>query len=105
MIGLLMATLSVSGQEIIPFPDLSEHYNFRNSGGEGIEENTYEHLQDDYRNALNALDEEILSLEKLLANGEVEEKRSLQKELEDLKSKRSELLEEAELQSDLLKLH
>ena len=105
LIGLVLTTVSANGQEIIPFPDLSEHYNFRNDGGVGIEETKYGHFPDDYQKALKAMDADILSMEKRLMDLDASEKESLHIELDDLKNKRSALIQEAELRSDLLKFY
>ena len=104
VIGLL-SILSGQSQEIIPFPDLSEHYNFRNSGGESALENPYEHLDSEYQKALEVLDKKIAAMELRLRDGDKAAQDVLLKEFEALQAKRLTMLKEAELHSDLLLLH
>ena len=85
--------------------DLSEHYNFRNTGGESTAANSYDHLEENYRKALESLDKEISLLEDRLLEIDAKDKEVLQKELEGLRNKRSALKEEAELQADLLNFY
>ena len=100
-----LAHFSAQSQEIVPFPDLSEHYNFRNSGGQSIQEYPYAHLGTEYQKSLEILDREIAVIERKLSEAKGPGKNLMEKELEELQTERNILLEEAELQSDLLKLH
>jgi len=97
---------SVSGQEIIPFPDLSESHIAVYNQTEIIDDHNYTLYTEDYQVALRKLDEKIFQLETRIQKVYDEiEKASLETEKIKLKEDRSRLLEEAELIDDLNKFY
>ena len=100
------AVTSVSGQEIIPFPDLSEHHIAVYNQTEVIDDHNYSLYTEEYQIALRKLDENISELEsRIQKNSDDNNKASLEAEKIKLKEEKSKLLEEAELIDDLNKFY
>jgi hypothetical protein len=95
-----------SAQEIIPFPDLSEHHDYSKNGGKSDDERNYAIYTEDYQEALRVLDAEsdrILALRKEETDPELIERHN--KELESIHLKKMALLSEADLVEDLQKFY
>ncbi len=95
-----------SAQEIIPFPDLSEHHDYSKNGGKSEDERNYAIYTEDYQEALRALDTEsdrILGLRKEETDPERIE--HYNQELEQIRLKKMALLSEADLVEDLQKFY
>ena len=107
---ILVLTLGVnhfvSAQEIIPFPDLSEHHDYSKNGGRSEDERNYAIYTEDYQEALRALDAEsdrILALRKEETDPELIDRQN--KQLEQIRLKKMALLSEADLVEDLQKFY
>ena len=97
---------SVSAQEIIPFPDLSESHIAVYNQTEVVDDYNYSLYTQDYQIALRKLDENISELEtRIQQNSDDNAKASLEAEKMKLKEEKSKLLEEAELIDDLNKFY
>lgn len=97
---------SMQGQEIIPFPDLSESHIAVYNQAEVVDDHNYTLYTEDYQKALTMLDENILQLElRIERNSNEKQKASLEAEKIKLNEKRTKLLEEAELIDDLNKFY
>ena len=95
-----------SAQEIIPFPDLSEHHDYSKNGGKSEDERNYAIYTEDYQEALRALDAEsdrILGLRKEETDPQIIERHN--QELEQIRLKKMALLSEADLVEDLQKFY
>lgn len=95
-----------SAQEIIPFPDLSEHHDYSKNGGKSEDDRNYAIYTMDYQEALRNLDAEtdrILGLRKEETDPEVID--NLNKQLEQIRLKKMVLLSEADLVEDLQKFY
>ena len=104
---LLMGSLSViRGQEIIPFPDLSEsHIAVYNQSSLGDVRN-YSYYTEDYQNMLRKIDLDIDVLnEKIEATSDAQIKKRLTTEKASLIKNRLSLLNEADLVEDLNKFY
>ncbi len=94
------------GQEIIPFPDLSEKHIAVYNQKEAFDEYNYSLFTEDYQKALKNIDAEIKAKEfELESSEELPEKGALKSIIVELNKKRSNLLEEAELVEDLNKFY
>lgn len=94
------------GQEIIPFPDLSENHIAVYNQVEIIEDHNYNLYTKDYRDALKQIDHEIEAVNKLIENESNKVQRtSLQSQKAILIKKRTGLLQEADLLEDLNELY
>ena len=96
----------VKGQEIIPFPDLSESpiavYNQTNL----IDDKNYSYYTEDYQKALKSIDQQIDTIEnKLETASDPEAKERLASEKEILIKSRLSILKEADLVEDLHKFY
>jgi len=104
--AILWGTPYASAQEIIPFPDLSEHQDYSKNGGKSEDERNYAIYTEDYQEALRALDMEsdrILGLRKEETDPERIDRYN--KELEKIRLKKMALLSEADLVEDLQKFY
>ena len=104
--AILWGTQFASAQEIIPFPDLSEHQDYSKNGGKAIDERNYAIYTEDYQEALRVLDAEsdrILRLRKEETDPELIDLHN--KELEKIRLKKMALLSEADLVEDLQKFY
>jgi len=100
------AASSLYGQEIIPFPDLSESHIAVYNQKEVFDDHNYSLLTEDYQEALRKIDHEILALEAQIETTTVSKNgTSLESQKVELNKKRSKLLEEAELADDLNKFY
>ena len=94
------------GQEIIPFPDLSENHETIYSNSETIDDRNYALYTEDFQIALRNVDEDIEEINTALQNELIEERiTSLRNKKADLLKKKSALLEEAQLTEDLNKFY
>jgi len=94
------------GQEIIPFPDLSENHETVNTNSETIDDRNYALYTEDFQIALRKVDNEIEEINIVLQNELIEERiESLRNKKADLLKKKSALLEEAQLVDDLNKFY
>ena len=95
-----------TGQEIIPFPDLSENRIAVYNQAQSIEEANYSLYTKDYQNALKNIDRDIQ-----LLNSQIEgesnktQRTSLQSEKANLIKTRTRLIQEADLLEDLNKFY
>ncbi len=107
LIILFIAVVPFSyGQEIVPFPDLSESHLAVYNQTETIDDHNYSLYTDDYQDALKTIDVEIEKVNKGIQNAANEaEKTSLKTKKKLLFRKRSTLFEEAELIEDLNKFY
>ena len=97
---------SLYGQEIIPFPDLSEKHIAVYNQKEVFDEYNYSLFTEDYQIELRKIDAEIEAKETQLETSKDQlTQNSLKSALIDLKKLRSNLLEEAELVDDLNKFY
>lgn len=97
---------SMHGQEIIPFPDLSESHIAVYNQAEVVDDHNYSLYTEDYQMALRKLDENMLQLElRIQRISDEKQKASLEAEKIKLNEKRTKLLEEAELIDDLNKFY
>lgn len=110
MLLVLVLTLGInrfaSAQEIIPFPDLSEHHDYSKNGGRSEDERNYAIYTEDYQEALRALDAEsdqILALRKEATDPELIDRHN--KQLEQIRLKKMAILSEADLVEDLQKFY
>ena len=95
-----------TGQEIIPFPDLSENRIAVYNQTETIEESNYSLYTKDYQEALKDIDREIQVLDSQIENESNKIQRtSLQSEKANLLKNRTRLIHEAELLEDLNKFY
>ena len=104
--AIALGNLLTYSQEIIPFPDLTEHYQLHKNGGKALDERNYAIFSEDYQKALEALDEEIDSI--LLLRREETEQRKIDEHnarIEEIRKKKTALLSEAELVEDLQKFY
>jgi len=100
------AASSLFGQEIIPFPDLSESHIAVYNQTEVFDEHNYSLYTEDYQIALRKLDDDLTQLEaNITTASDKKEKASLEAEQINLDKKRTKLLEEAELIDDLNKFY
>ena len=104
---LILAAIPVSrGQQIIPFPDLSEIHITVYNQTEIVDTPNYSLYTDEYREALKEIDLEIQSVNKRIENETNQTvKTSLKLKRTSLMDKRSILLEEAVLVEDLHKFY
>lgn len=94
------------GQEIIPFPDLSENHETVYNNIETIDNVNYAFYTEDYQKDLQKIDLEIDEVNIELQNELIEERlTTLRKKKADLLKKKTSLLEEAELIEDLNKFY
>lgn len=94
------------GQEIIPFPDLSENHIAVYNQVEIIEDHNYNLYNKDYSDALKKIDQEIELVNKLIENESNKVQRtSLESQKAMLLKRRTGLLIEADLLEDLNKLY
>ncbi len=94
------------GQEIIPFPDLSENHEAVYSNVETIDNLNYALYTEDYQKDLRKIDREIDEVNTELQNEVIEERLTyLRNKKADLLKKKTSLLEEAELIEDLNKFY
>ena len=99
-------SFSLSAQEIIPFPDLSENHIAVYNHTEAIDDQNYSLYTDEYQMALKEIDLEIEAVhEKIKTESEKSLRRTLESEKEKLVKKRLKLLQEAELLEDLSKFY
>ena len=100
------AASSAYGQEIIPFPDLSESHIAVYNQTEVFDDNNYTLYTEDYQIALRKLDNDLSQLdERIQKESDDIVKSSLEAEKVILNKKRTKLLEEAELIDDLNKFY
>ncbi len=93
-------------QEIIPFPDLSEHHDYSKNGGRSDDERNYAIYTEDYQELLMSLDAEtdrILGLRKEETDPKLID--GYNKNLEQIRLKKMALLSEADLVEDLQKFY
>ncbi len=102
----LGAASSLYGQEIIPFPDLSESHIAVYNQKEVFDDHNYSLFTQDYQEALRKVDIDISEIDRQIETI-IDPKRiaSLESEKRSLNKKRSKLLEEAELVDDLNKFY
>ena len=103
---ILWGSDCASAQEIIPFPDLSEHQDYSKNGGRAEDERNYAIYTEDYQEALRALDaqsDRILRLRKEETDPDRIDNHN--KELEQIRLKKMALLSEADLVEDLQKFY
>ena len=94
------------GQEIIPFPDLSENHEAVYNSVETIDNLNYALYTEDYQKYLQKIDREIDEVNIELQNELIEERLTyLRNKKADLLKKKTSLLEEAELIEDLNKFY
>lgn len=94
------------GQEIIPFPDLSENHDAVHHNSETIDDRNYALYTEDFQSALIKVDNEIEEVNTALQNESIEERiTGLRNKKADLLKKKSALLEEAQLVDDLNKFY
>lgn len=106
LVAILWGSHLASAQEIIPFPDLSEHHDYSKNGGKSEDERNYAIYTEDYQEALRALDAEsdrILRLRKDETDPEVINRHN--KQLDEIRLKKMALLSEADLVEDLQKFY
>jgi glutamyl-tRNA reductase len=100
-----MSALSY-GQEIIPFPDISENHEAVYNNLETIDDKNYALYAEDYQRALRIVDLEIEQVSNDLQNESIPERlTSLRNKKADLLKKKTALLEEAQLVEDLHKFY
>ena len=102
----LLVAYSGAAQEIIPFPDLSEHQDYSKNGGKSIDERNYAIYTEDYQEALRQLDEQTDRIEAM--RSKEKDEIVIQKyndELEVIRRKKRILLSEADLVEDLQKFY
>lgn len=100
------AASSTYGQEIIPFPDLSESHIAVYNQTEDSDDHNYTLYTEDYQIDLRKLDNDISQLdERIQKESDDIVKSSLEAEKVILNKKRTKLLEEAELIDDLNKFY
>lgn len=100
------AVSSLYGQEIIPFPDLSESHIAVYNQTVVFDDHNYTLYTEDYQVALRKLDNDLAKLdEKIQKTSDDIVKSSLEAEKVILNKKRTKLLEEAELVDDLNKFY
>lgn len=96
----------MQGQEIIPFPDLSESHMAVNNLSEVMDDSNYSQYTKDYQDRLISIDEKIERIDRQVnAAASTEEKMRLQTKKTSLLDERSTLLKEAELVEDLHKFY
>lgn len=110
LIILLLLSLGcipfAKGQEIIPFPDLSESHIAVYNQSETIDDHNYSLYTKDYQDALKNIDDEIVEITEQIENeSDVDQKTKMQNNRTSLVKKRSSLLQEAELIEDLNKFY
>ena len=94
------------GQEIVPFPDLSESHESVYNNIETIDNLNYALYTEDYQNILRKIDREIDDVNTELQSELIEERLTyLRNKKADLLKKKTSLLEEAELMEDLNKFY
>lgn len=102
----LVSVYAASGQEIIPFPDLSESHIAVYNQTYLIDEKNYSYFTEDYQKALKSVDHEIDAMDKKLETiSDPETKKRLETEKEILIKNRLSLLKEADLVEDLHKFY
>lgn len=97
---------SLFGQQIIPFPDLSESHIAVYNQKEVFDDHNYSLFTEDYQEALRKVDIDISAIDEQIETI-IDPKRiaSLESEKQTLNKKRSKLLEEAALIDDLNKFY
>ena len=102
----IVAVSSCYGQEIIPFPDLSESHIAVYNQTEVFDDHNYSLYTEDYQVALRKLDNDLSKLdERIQTESDDDVKSYLEAEKVILNKKRTKLLEEAELVDDLNKFY
>jgi len=102
----IVAVSSSYGQEIIPFPDLSESHIAVYNQTEVFDDHNYSLYTEDYQVALRKLDNDLSKLdERIQTESDDDVKSYLEAEKVILNKKRTKLLEEAELVDDLNKFY
>lgn len=97
---------SVSSQEIIPFPDLSENHIAVYNQAEVIDDHNYSMYTKEYEMALKEIDLEIQAVgDKIETESEKSVRKALESDRDKLVKKRLKLLQEAELLEDLYKFY
>jgi len=100
------AASSLYGQEIIPFPDLSESHIAVYNQKEVFDDHNYSLFTEDYQEALRKVDHEISALDSQIeTTTDAQQNASLESQKAELNKIRSRLLEEAELADDLNKFY
>ncbi len=100
------AVSSLYGQEIIPFPDLSESHIAVYNQKEVFDDHNYSLFTEDYQEALRNVDHEISALDaQIKTTADALQSTSLESHKVELNKKRRRLLEEAELADDLNKFY
>ena len=103
---VLFSMPAIYGQEIIPFPNISEHHLADNGHTDLIDDHNYSLFTEDYQEALIKIDGDIEAVnKKIQTNADPSGVSSLESEKELLEEKRRQLLEEAELIDDLNKFY
>jgi hypothetical protein len=106
LIGLVFGGHILFAQEIIPFPDLNEHYQHSKNGGRSLDDRNYAIFSEDYQKALAVLDQETDQLIELRKNETDQEQIDRYNEqIEVIRKKKLALLSEAELVDDLQKFY
>ncbi|MCA0930912.1 hypothetical protein LCM02_00525 [Lutimonas saemankumensis] len=97
---------AVRGQEIIPFPDLSESHIAVYNQSNLIDEKNYSYYTKEYQQALKSIDLEIQNIDKKLETvSNPETKERLESEKDILVRSRLSILKEADLVEDLYKFY
>lgn len=94
------------GQEIIPFPDLSENHMAVYNQKEVFDDHNYSLFTEDYQTELRKIDGKIEDKKSQLeSEKDPSKRRSLDANIDELNKIRSKLIEEAELVEDLNKFY
>ena len=106
LVFILGTTYAVSGQEIIPFPDLSESHIAVYNQTNLIDEKNYSYYNEEYQKALKSFDLEIETIEKQIETiSDPDAKDRLLSKKEILINSRLSVLKEADLVEDLNKFY
>lgn len=103
---LLLGSHCLKAQEIIPFPDLSDHHDYSKNGGSSEDERNYAIYTDEYQTLLQELDSQA---DRLVAmRSEESDQKTIDdynQRLEVIRQKKIAILSEADLLQDLQKFY
>ena len=103
---ILLGIQYITAQEIIPFPDLSDHHDYSKNGGSTEDERNYAIYTDEYQALLQELDNQtdsIVAKRKEESDQEIID--DYNEQLEVIKQKKIAVLSEADLLQDLQKFY
>ena len=103
---ILLGSHCLTAQEIIPFPDLSDHHDYSKNGGSAEDERNYAIYTDEYQVLLQELDNQtdrIIAMRKEESDQKIID--DYNEQLDVIRQKKIAVLSEADLLQDLQKFY